>query len=113
MHSQELLRVRGEEEGAAAGRRPLHLRGHLLRQPHLPHLHHAAAHTPRRRRHFGDKLSDRRRRARPGPRHGARRRSAAAPAPAGAAAAVHVHPPRHRMADDAGQPRRRRRRGKH
>nr|CAD1828890.1 unnamed protein product [Ananas comosus var. bracteatus] len=46
VHPSELLRLRGEEAGPAARRRPLHVRGHVLRHPHLPHLDHAPPRAP-------------------------------------------------------------------
>jgi len=107
VHSQELLRVRGEEEGAAPRRRPVHVRGHLLRQPHLPHLHDAAPYPPSRPRYCGlncrqhanqqlpDWFSNDSPRRRSGPLHGGRWASCTG--------AVDSHPARHQL--DAINPR--------
>lgn len=106
VHSQELLRVWGEEEGAAPRRWPVYLRGHLLRQPHLSHLHDAAPHPPSKPSYFSldyrqhaNQLPDwfsNSPRCQSGPHGGGRRASCTG-------GAVHGHPARHQL--DAINPR--------
>lgn len=40
MHRPKILRVPRKEASAAIGQRFLHIRGHLPRDPHLPHVRH-------------------------------------------------------------------------
>ncbi|CAI0552281.1 unnamed protein product [Linum tenue] len=57
MHASEAVPLPSQETSPAAGQRPGHLRGHLPRPAHLPHVRHRAlrrspaARRPAHRRH--------------------------------------------------------------